>query len=153
MPERLSSRLSRPETLTAIGIILAAAAFLVPTAALRPISALLPAVMLIALVVLGAVLLVMDQRKAAAGEPARQMTDAPGRVAGAFLLIVCFALATDFVGFYPSAVVAIPLVAWVFGYRSPLGLALATLIMVGSVYMIFDFGMSQDFPAGRLWRR
>ena len=38
----MSNRLSRPETLTALGIIVVAAGFLVPATALRPISALLP---------------------------------------------------------------------------------------------------------------
>ena len=79
------------------------------------------------------------------------MTQAPKRVAGAFLLVVAYALATDFLGFYVSTAVSVPLVAWIFGYRHPLGLAIATLVVVGSVWLIFDFGMSQEFPAGRLW--
>lgn len=151
MSDRSPNRLLRPETLTAIGIALAAAGFLVPTFDLRPISALLPAAMLIGLIVLSAALLVRDQRKAAAGDAADPMTKSPLRVAGAFLLIVAYALATDFVGFYPATVVTIPLVAWAFGYRSPVGLALATVIVVGAIWLIFDFAMSQDFPAGRLW--
>ena len=152
MSERTSNRLLRPETLTALGIIIAAVGFLVPTFDLRPISALLPAAMLIGLIVLSVALLVRDQRKAAAGEDAAAMTKAPTRVAGAFGLIVVYALSTDFIGFYPSTVVTIPLVAWAFGYRSPLGLALATAIVVGTIWLIFDFGMSQDFPTGRLWQ-
>ncbi|MHA7877066.1 tripartite tricarboxylate transporter TctB family protein [Roseivivax sp.] len=152
MPEHRPKRLARPETLTALGIIFAAIVFLVPTAELRPISALLPASMLIGLVVLSAALLVRDQRKASGGEPAHQMTQAPKRVGGAFLLIVAYALATDFIGFYVSTAVTIPLVAWIFGFRNPSGLALATVIVLGSVWLIFDFGMSQDFPSGRLWQ-
>jgi len=49
--------------------------------------------------------------------------------------------------------VTIPLVAWIFGYRSSVGLLIATVIVVGTVWAIFDFGMSQDFPSGRLWGR
>jgi len=44
-------------------------------------------------------------------------------------------------------------VTFAFGYRNPLGLAVATVIVVGTIWMIFDFGMSQDFPTGRLWGR
>ena len=147
-----TSRLLRREALTALGIIVLAAAFLVPTFGLRPISALLPAAMLAGLIVLSAILLVRDQRAAARGEAPQQMATAPGRVAAAFALVAAYAAATDAVGFYPSTAVAVPLVAWVFGYRSPLGLLAAAAIVVGTIWLIFDLGMSQDFPGGRLWR-
>lgn len=109
----MSNRLTRPETLTALGIVVVAAGFLVPAAALRPISALLPVAMLIGLIVLSVVLLISDQRKAAAGEAAQPMTKSPKRVFGAFALIVAYALATDFIGFYVSTVVAVPLIVCV----------------------------------------
>ena len=121
MPESRNSRLTRPETLTAVGIFVVAAGFLFPTYDLRAISALLPAAMLIGLLVLSVFLLLADQRKASAGEDAAPMTKAPKRVIGAFLMIVSYALACDFVGFYISTAVTIPLVAWTFGYRSPVG--------------------------------
>ena len=153
MTDHPKSRLLRPETLTALIISVIAIGFLFPTSKLRAISALLPAAMLIGLIVLGVVLLVIDQQKASRGETAAAMTKAPKRVAGAFLLILGYALATDFVGFYVSTAITIPLVAFAFGYRNPLGLAIATVIVVGTIWMIFDFGMSQDFPSGRLWGR
>ncbi|NIZ12650.1 tripartite tricarboxylate transporter TctB family protein [Phaeobacter sp. HF9A] len=153
MPESRNSRLTRPETLTALGIIVVAAGFLIPTYDLRAISALLPAAMLIGLIVLSVALLVADQRKASAGKDAEPMTKSPKRVIGAFLLIVSYAIATDFIGFYISTAVTIPLVAWIFGYRSPIGLLIATVIVVGTIWAIFDFGMSQDFPTGRFWGR
>lgn len=152
MSEHRSPRLTRPETLTAIGIIFVAGGFLIPTFGLRAISALLPAAMLIGLIVLAVILLISDQRKAKAGEAAPEMAKAPKRVIGAFLLIVAYAVATDFVGFYISTAVTIPLVAWVFGYRSPVGLLIATVIVVGAIWLIFDFAMAQDFPAGRFWK-
>ncbi len=128
-----------------------AAALLIPAADLRPISALLPAAMLIALMGLSAVILIVDQCAASAGEEPRQVTTAPLRALGAFLLIVGYTLSTEFIGFYVSTAVAIPLVAYVFGYRSPLGLLAATVIVLGTIYLIFDFGMSQNFPVGLLW--
>lgn len=148
-PDR--SRLLRPETLTAIGIFVAAATFVAPTFDLPPMAALLPAAMLIALMALSAFLLVNDQRKAAAGEPAEPMTKSPKRVALAFALVVLYALMVDFIGFYPSTAISVPLVAWVFGFRNPVGLAAATGIVLAAVYLIFTLAMSQEFPAGRLW--
>lgn len=145
------NRLRRPETLVAIGTFVAAAAFLWPTREFPAISALLPAVMLGSLMVLAAVMLWHDQRKAAAGEPARPMTKAPRRVLGAMALILLYTLSVDFVGFYPSTAVSVPLVAYAFGYRAPKGLALATAIVLAGIYLVFGLAMSQDFPAGRLW--
>ncbi len=153
MSDHRPSRLIRPETLTAIGLIVICAGLLIPAFDLRPMSALLPAAMLIGLIVLAAILLLTDQRKAAAGEEPKPMMKTPGRVGGAFLLIVGYALATDLVGFYVSTVISVPLVAWVFGFRHPLGLLAATVIVVGSIWLIFDFAMSQQFPTGRLWDR
>lgn len=153
MPDSGNSRLKRPETLTAVGVIAASAALLIPTFEMRAISALLPAAMLIGLIVLSVFLLLSDQRKAGSGENAQPMTNSPKRVIKAFLLIVSYALATDFIGFYVSTAVTIPLVAWLFGYRNPMGLLFATVIVVGTIWLIFDFGMSQNFPTGRLWGR
>ncbi|WBU53980.1 tripartite tricarboxylate transporter TctB family protein [Paracoccus sp. SCSIO 75233] len=148
-PDR--SRLLRPETLTAIGIFVAAAVFIVPTFDLPPMAALLPAAMLVSLMILAAFLLVNDQRKAAAGEPAETMTRSPKRVALAFGLVVLYALSVDFIGFYVSTAISVPLVAYVFGFRNPVGLATATVIVLAAIYLIFSIAMSQEFPAGRLW--
>ncbi len=157
MTDRPKSRLLRPETLTALGIVVVAIGFLIPTFGLRAISALLPAAMLIGLILLSVALLASDQRKASRGEAPKAMTKSPARVAGAFGLILGYALATDFIGFYVSTAVTIPLVAFAFGYRNPVGLLIATVIVVGTIWAIFDFGMSQDFPSGRfsgrLWGR
>ena len=144
-------RLLRAESLTAIGLFAGAAALLFPTAELKPISALLPATMLISVMVLAMILLVVDQRHASAGEEAARMTKAPKRVFLAFVLIVAYALSVDYVGFYISTAISIPLVAYIFGYRNPLGLAIATIIVLGTIYLIFGFAMHQEFPTGRFW--
>ncbi|MDD8024563.1 MAG: tripartite tricarboxylate transporter TctB family protein [Paracoccaceae bacterium] len=151
MSDTPKHRFLRPETLTAIGTIIVAAGFLLPTVDLRPLSALLPATMLVSLIVLGAIMLISDQRKAGSGQAARPMTKAPRRVLGAFALVVLYALGVDFVGFYPATAISVPLVAYAFGYRHPFGLALATLIVLVAIWLIFGFAMSQEFPTGRLW--
>jgi putative tricarboxylic transport membrane protein len=101
--------------------------------------------------VLSVIMLISDQRKAAAGEAAQPMTKAPKRVLGAFLLVVVYTISVDFIGFYPSSAAVVPLVAYAFGYRDPKGLALATAIVIAAIYLIFSLAMAQEFPAGRLW--
>lgn len=145
------SRLSRSETLAAVGIFAVAIFFLAQTVGLPPMSALLPATMLVGLLLLSVLMLIADQRKAAAGEASTPMGQSPRRVAGAFLLILAYALCVDFAGFYVSTAIFVPLVAFVFGYRSPLGLAVATAIVLGAIYLIFSVAMGQEFPVGRLW--
>lgn len=153
MSKTANHRLLRAETLTAVVVFVAAALFLIPTSELPALSALLPAAMLIALLVLSVAMLVVDQRAAAAGLPGERLTSSPRRVLAAFALIFAYALCVDFVGFYPSTAIFVPLVAYLFGYRSPFGLALATMIVVGAIYLIFGFAMSQEFPVGRLWTK
>ncbi|TKW64946.1 MAG: tripartite tricarboxylate transporter TctB family protein [Paracoccus denitrificans] len=151
MSTRDRSRLLRPETLTAIGIFVVAAAFVLPTFDLPAMAALLPAAMLISLMILAVFLLVKDQRRAAAHEPAAPMTKSPRRVALAFGLVVLYALSVDFIGFYISTAISVPLIAYLFGFRNPAGLAIATVIVLLAIYLIFTLAMSQEFPAGRLW--
>ncbi|NDV00496.1 tripartite tricarboxylate transporter TctB family protein [Pseudoroseicyclus tamaricis] len=156
MSAQPSSRLTRPETITAIGIVIIAGALLIPAAGLRPISALLPVAMLVGLIILSVFLLIADQRKATLEqkgerEPAGPLSDSPKRALGAFALIVLYALAVDVAGFYASTIVMLPLVTYTFGYRSLPRIALATVIVVGAIYLIFSVGMSQNFPTGMLW--
>lgn len=151
MSTRSHSRFWRPDTLTAIGLAAISSAFLIPTVDLPRISALLPATMLIGLLILAVIMLVNDQRKASKGEAAAPMTKAPKRVLGALVLIALYAIGVDLIGFYPSSAISIPLVAFVFGYRQPLGLAIATVVVIAAIYLIFSFAMSQEFPTGVIW--
>lgn len=151
MSDHRPNRFLRPETLTAVGLIVVSGALLVPALDMRAISALLPSAMLVGLIILGLLLLLRDQRKASCGEAPLAMTKSPHRVAGAFALTVAYAVATDILGFYISTAISVPLVAGAFGFRNPLGLAAATVIVVGSIWLIFGFAMSQQFPSGKLW--
>lgn len=144
-------RLLRPESLTAIGIVLVSAGLLLPTLEMRPLSALLPAAMLISLILLAAWMFVNDQHSASKKEAAKAMTKSPKRVLGAFVLVVLYALSVDFVGFYTSTALSVPLVAYLFGFKNPSGLAIATIIVLSVIYLIFGFAMNQEFPTGRLW--
>lgn len=151
MTDRPTHRVLRPESLTALATFVVAAGFLVPASELSPISALLPFAMLGALMALAIALLISDQRKAAANLPAEKMTQSPRRVLASFAAIAVYVVAVHFLGFYPSTILSVPLIAWAFGYRSLPGLALATAIVVGGIYLIFGLAMAQDFPPGILW--
>lgn len=146
-------RCKRPTTLTALGTLVLAVVFVPSTLTLPSISALLPGVMLAALVVLALLLLIRDQRDAATQTSTDANRHSTSRVLIAFALIVGYALAVEWLGFYPSTAVAVPLTAFVFGYRQKLGLLLATLVVTAGIYLIFSLAMGQEFPSGLLWSR
>lgn len=141
-------RLWRPTTLSALGTLGLVAALVQPTQKLPAISALLPGAMLATLALLAVFLLVSDQRQAWQGQAAEAINQSPSRVLGAFALILAYALCVDGLGFYPSTAVAVPLIAFAFGYRQLRGLAIATLVVTGGIYLIFSYAMAQEFPLG-----
>jgi putative tricarboxylic transport membrane protein len=146
-------RCMRPTTLTALGTLVLVIVFVPSTLILPSISALLPGVMLAALVVLALLLLIRDQRDAATQTSTDVKHHSTFRVLIAFALIVGYALAVEWLGFYPSTAVGVPLTAFVFGYRQKLGLLIATLVVTGGIYLIFSLAMAQEFPSGLLWSR
>jgi putative tricarboxylic transport membrane protein len=151
MNRLIKDRLLRSDTVAALVVIATSAGLLVPTAQLRRASAMLPASMLVSLIVLAVILLVVDQYRAAAGEPDRQLTKAPKRAFSVFILVALYFVSVEFLGFYLSTTLSVPIVAYVFGYRDRFGLIIATVIVVAAIYLIFDVAMNQQFPAGRLW--
>lgn len=153
MSTGLLARVSRPESLTAIGIFVLSAGFLSLTAQLDPLSALLPAVMLSALMLLSFLLFLVDQRHASAGQAPVAATKNPKRVMAALALVVLYTISVDLLGFYPSTAVFVPLVAYLFGYRDLRGLMLATVIVLAGIYAIFSFAMAQEFPLGLVWTK
>lgn len=153
MTQRNPHRLLRAETLLGIGLFITAAWFLVPALSMTAMSALLPAAMLVALMLFALIAIVKDQRHASASLPYQRVFKAPGRVSGAFVLVTLHAVCVDLLGFYVSTAIFVPLVAWLFGYRSSRGLAIATVIVLIAVALIFSFAMSQEFPRGRFGLR
>ena len=141
-------RLLRPATLTALGTLGLASVFVPSTLTLPAISALLPGAMLATLALLAVLLLISDQRQAQQGQASEVISQSPKRVLGAFALILAYALCVDGLGFYPSTAVAVPLIAFAFGYRQLRGLAIATVVVTGGIYLIFSYAMAQEFPLG-----
>jgi len=146
-------RCLRPATLMACGTLVLVSIFIPTTLGLPPISALLPGAILAALSVLALLLLIQDQREAAQPQQEQTIGTTPHRALQAFALIVGYALSVEWFGFYPSTAVGIPLTAYVFGYREPKGLLLATAIATGGIYLIFSYAMAQEFPSGLLWSK
>lgn len=129
----------------AVLIVLGCAALLVVAADLPTMSALLPIAMLVCIIVL-ALMLMASLLTGRVAAPEKLSIERPRRILGAFASIFIYALAVPFVGFYTSTIVMLPTVAWFFGLRSPRALALATVIFVGGVYLIFTVAMGQRFP-------
>ncbi|MCE7029621.1 tripartite tricarboxylate transporter TctB family protein [Jiella avicenniae] len=146
-PSGLSPRLLA-EVLFAAFLILASAALLFVATDLPAMSALLPVAMLVALIVLCAVLIVAQtiRRDSLKTLPVEKV----GRVIGGFAAIFVYAIAVDVVGFYTATLIGLPVTAWIFGFRKPIGLLAGTAIFVGAIYVIFSLGMSQRFPA-EIW--
>ena len=153
MTTHIWRRCLRPATLTALGTLILVSVFVPSTLTLPAIAALLPGAMLAALAILAVLLLIQDQRGAGEGKAAEAITSTPSRVLTAFALIVGYALSVEWLGFYPSTAVSIPLTAYVFGYREPKGLLIATLVVTGGIYLIFSYAMAQEFPIGLLWSK
>lgn len=126
-------------------IIIGSLALLLNAMGLPTMSALLPVTMLMCLIGLAAALVVTQYLRRESLPKDLGMGDLP-RVFGAFAALILYVLAVQYIGFYTSTIFMIPLVAWSFGYRSLRGLALATAIFVGAIYIIFSIFMGQRFP-------
>jgi len=111
---------------------------------LPAMSALLPVAMLVLLMVLAAIRAATVLMRGTG--PTGLSIDHPLRAAGGFAVLILYAFAVQLLGFYTSTIVMLPLVAWIFGYRNPRGLALATVLFVGGIYIIFSLLMGQRFP-------
>ncbi len=140
-------RLLRPENLAAGICILVSLAFLWPAKDFPGMSKMLPLAMLVAMILLSSALIVRNYLT-----PASETSDTPVFVAkrkffSAVVIIIIYAMAVEFVGFYTSTVIMIPAVSWIFGYRRPAGIALATAIFVGGIALIFLVIMNRSFPA------
>ncbi|PVA07519.1 tripartite tricarboxylate transporter TctB family protein [Thalassorhabdomicrobium marinisediminis] len=129
----------------AVSIIAGSLALLGNAISLPTMSALLPVTMLVCLIILAATL-IATQYLRRESLPEDLEIGQPWRVLGAFAALMLYVLAVQYIGFYTSTIMMIPIVAWSFGYRSLRGLALATAIFIGGIYLIFSIFMGQRFP-------
>lgn len=113
---------------------------------LPTMSALLPLAMLALLIVLGMTIAITMYLRRGSLSGTLDIGHPLG-VFATFGAIIGYSLAVQYLGFYTSTVIMIPLVAWVAGYRKPAGLALTTVLFTGMIYLIFSFLMGQRFPS------
>ena len=134
------------EGIAAIVIMLGASALLVEAVPMPTMSAMLPIAMLVFLIGLGAIMLVRNVIVRRKGMVQERLVRRPKRAIGAYFAIVIYTLLVSLIGFYTSTVLMVPLVGWIFGYRNLPRLMLATAIFVGSIFVIFNLAMGQQFP-------
>ncbi len=140
-------KFARPQTLASLAFIFGSIYLLFEASTFKPASALLPVAMLTSLIVLSVILIVMDQREAKAGTAAR-ISLGSGK---AYLFTIGFVVSVSLLGFYPSLVIGLPLIAYVFGFRDLKFLAGATAVIALIIYGLFDLFMLKDFPTGILF--
>ena len=151
MSVTLKTRLSRPMTVTSLTIVLVTV-FLLPMALeLNDVPSLLPVAMLLALTGLSLFALVGDQRQAVHQESTEPLLKAPLRVYGSLSIVFLYVGSVHLLGFYLTTCIFVPLIAYLFGCKSPKALAVATLLVPGLIYLIFSLAMSKEFPNGLIW--
>jgi putative tricarboxylic transport membrane protein len=69
-----------------------------------------------------------------------------GRLALAVATMVLYIFAIDWIGYYTTTVIYIPLMAWLLGYRNKTVLAAATVIYLGIVLGVFDILFERQLP-------
>lgn len=81
------------------------------------------------------------------------ITATPQQLRGAALLAIAgFALlfGMQYLGFFTTAVVILPAVAFGLGYRNPMGLAITTVLFMLLLIVVFRFFLAVPLPAERL---
>lgn len=140
-------KFARPQTLASSAFIFGSIYLLFEASTFKPASALLPFAMLTSLIVLSFILIFMDQMEAK-DEPTAHISLRSGK---AYLFTIGFVVSISLLGFYPSLVMGLPLIAYVFGFRDFKFLAGATAVIALIIYGLFDLVMHKDFPTGILF--
>ena len=152
MTNNNSKSFLRPISIVALCIFIASAAFLPMASELNGNASLLPVAMLVGLMVLSVLLALSDIKDALNGKAASELSiQSPSRALSALLCVIIFIVSVDFVGFYLTTSVFVPVVAYGFGCRSVKILLASDIIVVASIYLIFGMAMSKDFPVGSIW--
>lgn len=145
MTNQTGSRLLHPDNIAGVVLIAVCTWLLTKVTDMPYMSALLPVAMLSTMIVLSVLMILRNLLKAGTVSIKPVFTSPPR-----FLLVVAcvggYVLAVGNVGFYTSTLFMLPVVAWLFGYRNPKGIALATLIFVGGIALIFLVLMNQSLP-------
>ena len=145
MKNPVGSRILQADNIAGLVIVACSAWLLTETRDMPPMSALLPVAMLCAMALMGVILIartILNPQTASAGP----VFVAPRRFLLVVFVIAAYAFGVATLGFYTSTTIMVPAVAFCFGYRKPLGLAIATIIFVGGIALIFMVLMNQELP-------
>lgn len=64
----------------------------------------------------------------------------------AMVMVVLFPSAIERLGYYPVAVIWVPVFGWIAGIRNPLGLAAATVIVLALAKLVFELLLGTPLP-------
>jgi hypothetical protein len=146
MSDTKFTKLLTPQNLAAGICILVSFAFLRSAWSFPGMSMMLPVAMLLAMILLSSAIIIRSYIAPVPETSGTPFFVAKRKFLSAVAIIIIYALAVEFVGFYTSTVIMVPVASWVFGYRSPAGIALATTIFVGGIALIFLVLMNRSFP-------
>lgn len=110
-----------------------------------------PLLILTPAVVLGPLIMVRGQRKLAMGDnPA--FFESPRRFFQLLLMLFLLILGVQYIGFFTTTVVLIPVTAWTLGYRNLKVIAGTTALFLGFIYLLFIEIFSRPLPP-EIWHK
>ncbi|MDD4835941.1 MAG: tripartite tricarboxylate transporter TctB family protein [Dethiosulfovibrio sp.] len=65
-------------------------------------------------------------------------------------LTVIYVISLDFVGFFPASGLYMIILGWILGFKRPVGLIGGSLVLLGTVYLVFVRFLSVPVPTGLL---
>ncbi|RCK49831.1 hypothetical protein TH25_12470 [Thalassospira profundimaris] len=145
MTNQTGSRILHPDNIAGVVLIAVAAWLLTKVTDMPYMSALLPVAMLCTIIGLSALMILRNLIKSGAVSVNPVFTSLP-RFALVVACVAGYVISVANAGFYTSTLLMLPVVSWLFGYRKLKGIALATLIFVGGIALIFLVLMNQSLP-------
>lgn len=141
----------------AIAIVVFSIAVLLSTLSYPYQSAYFPRFILVLLGGLGCALFVKEIKKRKP-QSARKDGDQPPvfqnpafiKVSMMIVYSVVYLLAIDYVGFFTTTIVSIPIMIWLLGVKKPSTIIISTGVVVFFIYLIFDIFLKVPFPEGLL---
>lgn len=142
----------------AITIVLFSIGVYVGTLSYPHQSAYFPRFILILLGFLGFLLFVKEIRKKKTAIPGKS-EDRPSvfqnpafiKVSLMIIYSVIYLLLVDWVGFFSTTIVSIPIMIWLLGVRKPSTVSVATGVVVVFIYIVFRMFLKVPFPEGLLF--
>ena len=142
----------------AIAVVVFSIAVLLSTLSYPYQSAYFPRFILILLGGLGCALFLKEIRKKKPSTPGKDGDQPPLLQNPAFIKVsmmivysVVYLLLVDWVGFFSTTIVAIPIMIRLLGVKKPSTIIISTGVVVFFIYLIFDIFLKVPFPEGLLF--